>query len=131
VFGKHFVGDHTNGKIYQQSLSIYDDFGGDRKYIRVAPHVQQQELRIFTGRLQVDMETGNGSLNATLRVSKDHGNTYGTAKTISAGTTSDFRKRLIWRRLGEAWDKTFEFSLVTQRESRDPERLSRTRDSGV
>lgn len=113
VFGKHFVGDHTNGKIYQQSNTFYDDFGGDRQYIRTAPYIYQEEKRVYHHALQLDLETGGGSLTASIDVSDDHGHNYNTARTVTALST-EYNRRMRLRRLGESRHRIYRSTFTTQ-----------------
>ena len=59
-FGMHLVGDPTTGAVYQQSSSIFSDFGNPIRRVRRAPHVAKEESRIFHYELQVSLETGLG-----------------------------------------------------------------------
>jgi hypothetical protein len=43
----------------------------------------------------------------TLEVSKDGGHSWGSEKTRSMGKIGEYRKRVIWRRLGRAYDFVF------------------------
>jgi hypothetical protein len=113
VFGKHLVGDHTNGKIYEQSFSITDDFGGDRRYERTAPYVAIEEHRVFHARLQAAVETGAGAITAALSWSDDEGGTYTTPKTKTAAS-SKRNARMIWRRLGESRHRIYKLTITTQ-----------------
>ncbi len=59
-FGLHLVGDPTTGAVYQQSSTIFSDFGNSIRRVRRAPHIAKEEARIFHHELQVDVETGIG-----------------------------------------------------------------------
>ena len=59
-FGLHLVGDPTTGAVYQQSSTIFSDFGNPIRRIRRAPHIAKEEARIFHHELQVAVETGLG-----------------------------------------------------------------------
>ncbi len=60
AFGGHLVGDPTTGVVYQQSSSIFSDFGNPIRRVRRAPHIAKEEARIFHSELQVAVETGLG-----------------------------------------------------------------------
>ncbi|MGH9505233.1 MAG: hypothetical protein ACRD20_20460 [Terriglobales bacterium] len=60
-FGMHLVGDPTTGAVYQQSLSVYTDFGNAIVRRRRAPHISSEQRRIIHNRLQVDVEVGLGT----------------------------------------------------------------------
>jgi hypothetical protein len=59
-FGMHLVGDPTTGAVYQQSINILSDFGNEIRRERAAPHLSNEQRRIFFNRLQLDLETGLG-----------------------------------------------------------------------
>lgn len=59
-FGMHLVGDPTTGAVYQQSASIYSDFGNPIRRLRRAPHISNEQGRIFFTELQLDVEVGIG-----------------------------------------------------------------------
>jgi hypothetical protein len=58
LFGMHLVGDPTVGDVYQQSITIYSDFGSAIRRVRRAPHISNEQTFIFHHSLQVDVETG-------------------------------------------------------------------------
>lgn len=59
-FGLHLVGDPTTGSVYQQSSTIFSDFGNAIRRVRRAPHLAKEESRIYHHELQVAVETGLG-----------------------------------------------------------------------
>lgn len=110
-FSKHLIGDHTSGKIYQQSLSTYTDAGESIKRLRAAPTIHNAEKRVFHHRLQVDVEVGEiDNPQFSLEVSNDGGKTFGTAKTKTAGLTSDYTSRVYWNRLGSSRGRVYRVS---------------------
>jgi hypothetical protein len=114
VFGKHFVGDYSNGKIYEQSETFSDDFGGDRVYERTAPYIAAAQNRVFHHRLQLLVENrGAGAISATVTWSDDEGATYSTGRTKSAAAGAR-RARFIWRKLGEARQRIYKSRMQTQ-----------------
>jgi hypothetical protein len=60
AFGKHLVGDWASGKIYQMSISFYDDDGNPIRRVRRAPHISDEMDWSFHHQLQIDLETGLG-----------------------------------------------------------------------
>jgi len=108
TFGKHFVGDHTTGTIYQQSVEIYTDDGTPITRMRTAPHLHAEGARVFHNRLQLDVEVGEvASPQFSLEVSNNGGRTFGTAKTATAGAIGDYTARILWRRLGSSRDRVY------------------------
>jgi len=122
AFGKHLVGDYENGIIYEQSLNIYDDNGHPKRWLRAAPHFADDEEYLFHKEMQIIMETGIGLESGAdededpqimLRWSDDGGHTWSNSHWRSAGAVGDYRKRVIWRRLGRARDRVYEVSGST------------------
>lgn len=62
VFGKHWVGDFENGKIYEMDSDLYTDAGQMITCIRTLPHLCEERLREFFSKLQLDLETGGATL---------------------------------------------------------------------
>jgi hypothetical protein len=63
-FGIHLVGDPTTGSVYQQSITYMTDFGNPIRRQRRAPHISTEQAWQFHLKLQIDVETGVGSVPA-------------------------------------------------------------------
>ena len=113
AFGKHFVGNMNSGVIYQASLSTYQETGSAILRGRISPHINNERLRMFYDRLQLDV---GGPFSDTrtfsLENSNDGGFTYGTAKQLVIGPSQQSESRLIWRRLGMSRDRVFRVSTT-------------------
>lgn len=85
------------------SPTLYDDAGSPIRRLRQAPHLSDGQLNHFFHRLQLDMETGSGVADPEMMLewSDDGGHTWSTPFTITAGALNDYKKRVIWRRLGK------------------------------
>lgn len=122
AFGKHLVGDYENGKIYQQALSIYDDNGNPKRWMRTCPHIADEgnnEQYITFHRVQLIMQTGvgieTGEIQDTnpevmLRWSDDGGHAWSNEYWVSAGAVGEYNARALWRRLGRSRDRVFQFA---------------------
>lgn len=117
--GKTLVGDHATGNIYELDLDCYDDNGDPLPAIRQAPHVSQGRVRQFFRRLWVDMETGVGLASgqgsdpqAMLQWSDDGGHTWSNELWASMGAIGDYKRRVEWRRLGQARDRIFRVTIT-------------------
>lgn len=118
AYGKHLVGDYTNGNIYEMSSSFYTDNGEEIIRRRRAPHITSELKRIFHHKFQLDIETGvglDGSGQGTdpkimLRFSDDGGHTWSNEKWVSLGKIGQRYARAIWRRLGASRDRVYEVS---------------------
>jgi len=62
AWGKHFVGSYVGGKIYEMSEDYYTDNGEPIASVRVAPPIDDNNVNMFISKLQLDAETGVGSL---------------------------------------------------------------------
>lgn len=117
AFGKHLVGDYDNGILYQQALSIYDDNGNPKRWMRTCPHIADDLEYIFYDRLQIDMETGVGLSGSPgiqdtdpqvmLQWSDDGGHTWSNEHWVPAGKIGEYKARALWRRLGRSRDRVF------------------------
>jgi hypothetical protein len=112
---KHYVGDYTNGKIYELSMDAYDDDGDDLPAIRVCKHIADGGLKpVFHHRLQLDVETGVGLVSGNgsdpqmlLKWSDDGGHTYGNDVEMPIGAIGEYSTRVIWEPLGRAYDRVY------------------------
>lgn len=106
---QHIVGDNSTGALYDMSDANVSDAGTAIHWERTAPHLSEENGWKFYSRLWLDMQTGlnSGTSNITLTYSNDNGHTYSSNHVASAGATGDYRKRVIWRRLGRARDRVF------------------------
>jgi hypothetical protein len=116
-FGLHFVLDGATGKLYDQSLTHYDDAGAPLRWMRRAPHIDDKSgrRRIFYRRFELVMNTGWNAPQAWapqvfLRWSNDGGATWGADHGADAGSLGEYRRRVIWRQLGAARSRVFEVS---------------------
>jgi hypothetical protein len=118
AFGKHLVGDWSVGRIYEMSIGFYDDNGQAIRRVRRAPHISNEMEWILHHSMQVDLETGIGLADGqgsdpqiTLRWSDDGGHTFSSEYSVSAGKMGEYKKRVIWRRLGRSRDRIYEISV--------------------
>lgn len=105
--GKHYVGDHLDGDIYEMKPEVYDDRGDPIERIRRTQYIHQGANPLFIHRLTVDMETGVGIASgqgsdpqAMLRWSDDGGHTWSNEHWTGIGAMGKYQKQAIWNRLG-------------------------------
>lgn len=86
--------------------------------LRRAPHITQEDKRIFISQFQLILEPGVGNRSepgldpqVMLRVSHDAGHTWEPEQQMSAGELGHYRKRVIARQLGQARDLVFEVTV--------------------
>lgn len=116
TLNKHFVGDYRNGNIYQQSVNFLTDNGDPIRRVRRAPHLFDEANWTYYRDFQVDMEVGTAAAGidpqVMMRFSDDGGLTWSNEKWASAGKTGEYKKRVIWRRLGRSRDRVFEIVVT-------------------
>jgi hypothetical protein len=117
--GKHYVGDYTNGNIYEMASDVYDDSGSPLVAIRTGQHQYDKTglKSIVIKKLQIDLEAGVGLTGsvptagvdpqAVLSWSDDGGHTWSNDYPVSMGKIGEYKKRAIWRRLGMSRDRIF------------------------
>mgnify|MGYP001565882252 CR=1 FL=1 len=112
---RHLVGDFENGNLYQLSDETYTDDGAPITRRRRAPHRANDGKWIFNYSFQLDLEMGVGLVSGNgsdpklmYRFSDDGGRTWSNEKWVSAGKIGEYKKRAIWRRLGQTRDRVDE-----------------------
>ncbi len=117
--GKHLIGDHHDGKIYQMSLDLYDDAGRELTMIRTAQHFSDKnDLRLLSyHRLHIDAESGVGTQTgqgtnpqAALSWSDDGGKKWSSEYYAPMGKIGT-NNRWMWRRLGASRDRIFKLTI--------------------
>jgi hypothetical protein len=119
--GKHLIGDYrANGKIYEMSAAYFDDDGQPLTAIRQAQHfADKNDGRMLSyHRLHIDAETGVGTQvgqgsdpKAGLSWSDNGGKTWSNEYYASMGKVGEYRKRMVWRRLGASRDRIFRLTI--------------------
>jgi len=115
--GKHIVGDPSTGKLYEQSLNVYDDDGVPIQYLRAFPHLLNEDRYHFHHRFEAYMETGTVGAAAPEMVvgldwSNDRGHTFLPVPQFQgSGANADYTKRIVWRRLGRSRDRVYRIGV--------------------
>lgn len=103
-YNKQLAGDFQSGNIYQLDMTNYtENSTAITRTIQTHPFYQSGS-QTYCDRLQIDFDqTPGASLsNVNLYVSRDGGNTFGSAKPAYPVQTSDGQWRCYWPRLGRA-----------------------------
>lgn len=118
AFGKQLVGDRRNGKIYDMSLSYYDDNAEEIVSERTYTHLSDMGERIRYNALEIGLEVGVGNLTGTgqdplisLQLSKDGARTWSNWYTDSIGKRGEYMTKVEFRRLGIAEQMTFRIRI--------------------
>lgn len=111
---KNLVGDSRSGIIYNQSLSLQDDNGGEIIWVRICPHLVDEKRLLTFSVLEIECEVGRG-LNTgqgenpqiMMKYSNDGGFMWSNERWVSAGRMGQYNRRVRWTRLGTARDRVF------------------------
>jgi hypothetical protein len=118
--GTHLMGSWESGMIYALDATCYTDDTYALVRRRVAPVVRQEQEWLTFQRLRVLMETGVGldggvvpgtDPQVRLRLSRDNGHTWESARWASAGRQGQYGHVVEFRRLGRARQFTAEVSI--------------------
>jgi hypothetical protein len=114
VWGKHLVGDFSNGKIYEMTDTVFTDAGQPITCIRTLPHLCAERLRQFFQKLQIDMATGGVAFTVKVEWSDDGGTTFvgGTGQFLVTTSTTDNIARLAFFGLGSSEDRVFRITVT-------------------
>ena len=110
AFGKHLMGDVSNGNLYELDIDSGTANGVRIPRVRTSAIVSDEEKRLRFMSIQLDMEEGVGGDAETsvyLSYSKDGGHTYSNEIERSMGDIGEYARRVIWRRLGIARNWVF------------------------
>jgi hypothetical protein len=119
AYGKHFAGDDTTGQLYEFDFDHQSD--GDTYLARrfVMAPVWAEDSRFTTHRLQADFEVGVGlttgqgeNPQVALDWSSDGGKTWSSERWQTLGRIGEYRYRAIWRRLGQARNRVYRFTVT-------------------
>ena len=117
--GKHLVGDHSNGKIYELDLDTYADDGNIIKAIRTGAAVHEKRHLLFHNTLELEFEAGVGLVSGQgsdptvmLRWSDDGGHTWSNEHWKAIGKIGEYSKRARWSKLGRSRDRIYEVSIT-------------------
>ena len=107
---KHLFGDYITGNIYQSSLDVFTENGNPIIRSATSPPIKvaNDRVRATMHRFEIDFEvgvgltTGQGSNpQAMLQWSDDGGKTWSNEHWRTIGPIGNYKKRLVWNRLGQ------------------------------
>lgn len=109
---KQYMGDFSNGKIYIMDPTFVNDAGVSFQKLRRAPHLCQEQHRVFYGYFQLDAAIFDPAI--TLEVSEDSAQTFKMigvpSFTPAAGPAQG--SRTTWLRTGSSRDRIYQVSSV-------------------
>jgi hypothetical protein len=107
AFGKHIVGSHDDGTIYDLSFAYADDAGDAIRRVGRGPRISAEGKRVPHYGLRIGCETGVGDATtpapvAMVRWSDDVGRTYSAEQQLPLGAQGNYADMPELRRLGLA-----------------------------
>jgi hypothetical protein len=132
--GVHVVGDDS-GNLYlmSQDYPYYSTNTNGTitdtplRRVRATQHIMADGMTLYLDELWIDLQVGDGYITdsllspqppstpplATLEISRDRGRTWVNVGAKSIGATGEYKKRLIWRKLGRfRISATFRLSIT-------------------
>lgn len=118
------LGDYETNEVYALNSGVYTDDGDLITRQRISPHISASMSRVFFKRLTLDLETGIGldggvqgsDPQVMMQFSNDGGHTWSSEMWAGAGKKvggiGDFKKRVIWNRLGSSRDRVFKITMT-------------------
>ena len=114
AWGRHFIGT-DDGRVLEMALDAFDDAGEPLIAEVVSMPIHGQRDFVSIGGVQIEMDTGLSPLGADyavlMAVSGDGGKTWGPNRPASVGKTGEYRRRVVWRKLGARRDWRFRFTI--------------------
>jgi hypothetical protein len=126
---KHYIGSYKDGKIYELSDKYYDNNGKTMRRQRITPRFYDPRYRkISIDRFEVDCLRGLGTAGLPdcnpddadpvlfLYISIDGGYTFSAKQPVSVGEIGKYRRRVIFTKLGSAYDFVFKLEYYNRSE---------------
>jgi hypothetical protein len=113
---KHYVGDYSNGNIYEMSVNYFDDAGQDIQRVFYSQEIDGGMTPISFPNVQLIVEPGVGLENGLdpqiiLEFSEDYGNTWSNEVWQSAGKIGDYMKQAIWTQMGQGYRRIYRITM--------------------
>jgi hypothetical protein len=114
-FNKHLAVDFSSGNVYEMTRAVARDNGAALRWLRVAPFINAENMRLFFHWFELLMQTGGGLASgadpqAMIRWSNDGGATWSNYRQVSCGATGAYLTRAITRMCGSGRNRAFEVS---------------------
>lgn len=105
AYGRMLVGDATSNQIGILQADTFKEWGQPLRSSCTAPPVASENRKLFHGSLELEFETGVGTLETPdpqvmVDWSDDGGRTWSSEHWRTLGGTGAFRTRAVWRRMG-------------------------------
>ena len=118
--GEHLVGDREKGLVYRLCSDCSDDNGDSILRERITPLINPQTTRIVFDSVELTLQVGQDfNINPLIMFdwSDDEGRSWSNDRQVNIGAIGEFKKRVIFRRLGQSFGRVFRLRIS------DPARL--------
>lgn len=118
--GEHLVGDREKGLVYRLCPDCSDDNGETILRERITPLINPQTTRIVFDSVELSLQVGQDTnINPLIMFdwSDDEGRSWSNDRQVNIGAIGEFKKRVIFRRLGQSFGRVFRLRIS------DPARL--------
>ena len=113
--GVHYVGDRDDGRVYMLDHNEYTDDGQKIVRERITPVSNPHGARMIFDEVEIIMQVGQeGNTNPHIIFdwSDDKGRTWSKDRQESIGAAGEYRKRVIFRRLGQSFGRVFRVRIT-------------------
>lgn len=105
IYGKILTGDSLTSKVGELAPNTFFEFGDRIERVVQSQPFQVEGTPIFSHELELFIESGVGNSDSTdpewlFKYSDDLGRTWSNRIPRAMGKVGEYKKRLIWRRLG-------------------------------
>lgn len=116
----HVLGDFETNKVYLLDENYYYYDTKEIQRLRISPHLSNSLKYVTYASFQLDMEVGVGldggvfgsNPVALLSYSNDGGFTWSDELPREIGKIGEYKKRVIWHKLGMARDRVFKIKIT-------------------
>jgi len=114
AYGKQLAGDADTANLWELDHDGFQEDGTNMRWIRTCPPVFFEDKSVSHSRLELTVNAGIGTVTddpqVWMRHSDDGGRTWSYRKQRGIGEAGKYANRVIWRRLGQAVQRIYEFS---------------------
>lgn len=117
AFNQTLVGDYSSNKIGMLDFRTFEEWGEPLRMSCTAPSIQDEGRQMFHSMLELQFETGVGTLSSAnpqvmFDWSDDGGRTWSSEHWRPLGAMGDFKSRAVIRRMGRSRDRVPRFAIT-------------------
>ncbi len=117
-YRKHWIGHFAKPQMLQMNTDYQQDDGRPLLFEGILPPLHANGEMMTFNSLEIVVEVGEGTATgegadpkATMAFSDDNGKTWSNDREASIGKAGDRKRRVIWRRLGAARNRSFRIRM--------------------